>query len=184
MHCCADHSPSFFPFHLQNACDPIRNPSGHIGLCVAENKLVLDVLAERLMQIGTATAAFSDSTVYCYNSFLGLPVAREAVAYFLAKRFLFPREMQVTPDAALYHVKPHHVTIASGCAAVLHYLFFILGEEGECCLIPAPYYAAFDSHMKAMAGIVPFGFQMANATLGPTEKGEMLAVVVLSFVLC
>jgi 1-aminocyclopropane-1-carboxylate synthase len=153
-------------------------------MCVAENKLVLDVLAERLMQIGTATAAFSDSTVYCYNSFLGLPVAREAVAYFLAKRFLFSREMQVTPDAALYHVKPHHVTIASGCAAVLHYLFFVLGEEGECCLIPAPYYAAFDSHMKAIAGIVPFGFHMANATLGPTEKGEMRSIVVLSFVLC
>jgi hypothetical protein len=152
-------------------------------MCVAENKLVLDVLAERLMQskdrtydgqlgcalsmssclsyiltfvmpglfldfiVGTATAAFSDSTVYCYNSFLGLPVARDAVAYFLAKRFLFSPEMQVTPEAALYHIKAQHVAIGSGCAAVLHYLFFTLGEEGECCLIPAPYYAAFDSDM-------------------------------------
>lgn len=166
-----------FMYCLQNACDPIRNPAGHIGLCVAENKLVLDVLAERLMQIGTATAAFSDSTVYCYNSFLGLPVARDAVAYFLAKRFLFAGEPNIEPETALQHVRPHHVAIGSGCAAVLHYLFFILGEAGECCLIPAPYYARFDSDMKSLAGIVPFGFQMANATLGPTEKDLNLAYI-------
>ena len=146
-------------------------------MCVAENKLVLDVLAERLMQIGTATAAFSDSTVYCYNSFLGLPVARDAVAYFLAKRFLFSDQPTIEPEAALHHIKPHHVALASGCAAVLHYLFFILGEAGDCCLIPAPYYAAFDNHMKSLAGIIPFGFQMANATMGPTEKDLNLAYI-------
>lgn len=147
-------------------------------MCVAENKLVLDVLAERLMQIGTATAAFSDSTVYCYNSFLGLPVARDAVAYFLAKRFLFAQaEPNIEPEKALQHVKPNHVALGSGVAAVLHYLFFILGEAGECCLIPAPYYARFDSDMKSLAGIIPFGFQMANATLGPTEKDLNLAYI-------
>jgi len=194
----------YFYCMVQNACDPIRNPAGHIGMCVAENKLVLDVLAERLMQIGTATAAFSDSTVYCYNSFLGLPVARDAVAYFLAKRFLFhggyphpPNQQQshlnnhnnnntstppmatteLEPSVALQHIQPHHVALASGCAAVLHYLFFILGEAGDCCLIPAPYYAAFDSHMKSLAGIIPFGFQMANATLGPTENDLNLAFI-------
>ena len=146
-------------------------------MCVAENKVVLDVLAERLMQIGTATASFSDSTVYCYNSFLGLPVARDAVAYFLAKRFLFAQEPNIEPETALQHVRPQHVAIGSGCAAVLHYLFFILGEAGECCLIPAPYYARFDSDMKSLAGIIPFGFQMANATLGPTEKDLNLAYI-------
>lgn len=166
-----------FMYCLHNACDPIRNPAGHIGLCVAENKLILDVLAERLMQIGTATAAFSDSTVYCYNSFLGLPVARDAVAYFLAKRFLLSNEPNLEPEAALQHIRPHHVAIGSGCAAVLHYLFFILGEPGECCLIPAPYYAAFDSDMKSLANIIPFGFQMANATVGPTEKDLNLAYI-------
>ncbi|CAB9517417.1 Probable inactive 1-aminocyclopropane-1-carboxylate synthase-like protein 2 [Seminavis robusta] len=165
-----------FMYCLHNACDHIRNPTGHIGMCVAENKLILDVLAERLMQIGTATAAFSDSTVYCYNSFLGLPVARDAVAYFLAKRFLLSDDV-VEPEVALQHIQPHHVAMASGCAAVLHYLFFILGEQGECCLIPAPYYAAFDSDMKSLAGIEPFGFQMANATLGPTEQDLNLAYI-------
>ena len=129
------------------------------------------------MQVGTATAAFSDSTVYCYNSFLGLPVARDAVAYFLAKRFLFAQEPNLEPEQALQHVRPQHVAIGSGCAAVLHYLFFILGEPGECCLIPAPYYARFDSDMKSLAGIIPFGFQMANATMGPTEKDLNLAYI-------
>ena len=162
---------------LHNACDPVRNPTGHIGLCVAENKLILDVVAERLMQVGTATAAFSDSTVYCYNSFLGLPVARDAVAYFLAKRFYLPQQPNLDPNTALQHIRPQHVVLASGCAAVLQYLFFLIGEPGESCLIPAPYYAAFDSDMNSLAGIVPFPFQMANATLGPTEQDLNVAYV-------
>jgi hypothetical protein len=132
---------------LQDMCDPVQNPSGHIAFCMAENKLVIDVLAERLMQRGTATAAFSDSVVYCYNSFLGLPVARQAAAYFLAKRFLFPDSPTVSPEQALYHIKPENVCLGAGAVSLLNSLFFLLGDEGDACLIPAPYYAAFESDM-------------------------------------
>lgn len=99
---------------LSDLCHPETNPGGHIPLCVAENRLVLDLLAERFMRVGTATAAFSDSSVYCYNSFLGMPVARESAAYFLARRFLFPDDPDLAPDAALQHIKPKHVAIGSG----------------------------------------------------------------------
>ena len=139
---------------LQDMCDPIQNPEGHIAMCMAENKLVIDVLAERLMQRGTATAAFSDSIVYCYNSFLGLPVARQAAAYFIAKRFLFPDSPTVTPEQALYHINPAHVCIGAGAVSLLNSLFFLLGDEGDACLIPAPYYAAFESDM--MVSLVPY----------------------------
>ena len=132
---------------LQNLCDPQNNPRGFIALCVAENRLLIDVLAERLMQRGTATAAFSDSVVYCYNSFLGLPVARQAAAYFLAKRFLFPESPSITLEQALYHINPAHVSLGAGAACLLNSLFLLLGEEGDACLIPAPYYAAFESDM-------------------------------------
>ena len=56
------------------------NPEGYIALCMAENKLVQESFARRLMQPATAINAFSDSVVYGYNSFLGLPSAREAAA--------------------------------------------------------------------------------------------------------
>jgi len=155
---------------LQDPCDPDGNRNGFIALCVAENKLITDLLAQRLMHSGTSSEAFSDSHVYCYSSFLGLPVAREAVAYFLARRFLYPNQLDLTPEAALKAISPLHVGLGSGAAALLNYLFFILGEVGDVCLIPAPYYSAFDNDMSVVAGCKPFAVQLANPTLGPTEQ--------------
>lgn len=160
---------------LGDQCDPLTNPKGHVALCIAENKLVLDILAERFMQVGTATAAFSDSSVYCYNSFLGMPVAREAAAYFFARRFLFPEKEEMAPDEALTHINPSHVALGAGCAALLNHLFYLLGEAGECCLIPVPYYAAFENDMNLVAGIVPFGIHQANPTKGPSDAELDLA---------
>jgi hypothetical protein len=160
---------------LDDQCDPVSNPQGHVALCMAENKLVLDMLAERFMQVGTATAAFSDSSVYCYNSFLGMPVAREAVAYFFARRFLFPERDDLPPDEALTHIHPNHVALGAGCAALLNNIFYLLGEAGDCCLLPVPYYAAFENDMNLVAGIIPFGIHQVNPVRGPTESELDLA---------
>jgi hypothetical protein len=167
---------SFFKC-LQDPCDPVSNPKGHIALCVAENKLVTDLVATRFMQLDTCQAAFSDPTVYCYNSFLGLPVAREAAAYFLAKRFLYPDVPSLSPAQALQHINPANIALGSGCAALLNYTFFILGEENDVCLIPAPYYAAFENDMNVIAGCVPFAINMANPARGPTENELDIAYV-------
>lgn len=144
---------SFFKC-LEDPCDPTNNPRGYIGLCVAENKLVTEMVAARFLQPGMAATGFSDSAVYCYNSFLGLPAARQAAAYFLARRFLFPGE-SLTPDQALQHISPGHVALGSGCAALLNYTFFILGEENDAVLIPAPYYAAFENDMNVRVMWMP-----------------------------
>lgn len=122
------------------------------------------------MHSGTATAAFSDSSVYCYNSFLGMPVAREAAAYFLARRFLYPDEPSLTPVIALQHIQPKHIALAAGASAVLNSLFFLLGDPGDACLIPAPYYAAFENDMNLASNIVPFPVIQANPMQGPTES--------------
>lgn len=125
---------------LSYLCDPSNSPDGYIPFCMAENKLAIDLLAERLMNSGTATAAFSDSVVYCYNSFLGIPVARQAAAYFLAKRFYKPEQTTLSPDQALKAINPEHIGVAPGAAAILNSLFYLLGERNDACLIPAPYY--------------------------------------------
>lgn len=139
-------------------------------MCVAENKLILDMLAERFMQVGTATAAFSDSSVYCYNSFLGMPVAREAAAYFIARRFLYDTQCDLTPEEALRAVQPKHVGLGAGAAPLLNALFFALGNPSEACLIPAPYYAAFENDMNVVAGIVPIAVNQSDAVAGPTNE--------------
>jgi hypothetical protein len=161
---------------LDYPCDPTVRPDGYIALCMAENKLVLDVLSERLQQSSTTQAAFADPTVYCYNSFSGLPVARQAAAYFIAKRFLLTdQQHEVTLVQALQMIRPDHVSICAGAVAALNGLFYLLGDEGDACLIPAPYYAAFESDMSVVSGIVPFAVHMANPTMGPSESELDLA---------
>ena len=145
---------------LFDACDLVSNPRGHIALCMAENKLVTEVLAQRLMSPGTAASAFADSVVYSYNGFLGLPQAREAVAYFLARKFLGSTEKGL--------IDPQHVAFGSGAASLLNYLCFALAEEGDAVLIPAPYYAAFESDMATIAKCVPFPIVQSDPAAGPT----------------
>uniref|UniRef100_A0A7S4I6X9 Aminotransferase class I/classII large domain-containing protein n=2 Tax=Odontella aurita TaxID=265563 RepID=A0A7S4I6X9_9STRA len=153
---------------LEDPCHPTDNPRGYIALCMAENKLSTDTLARRLMQPGTVEAAFSDSSVYCYNGFLGLPNCRQAVAYFLARRFLRPEVQSLSMGEGLALISPEHVALGSGCASLLNYLCFALAEEGDAILIPAPYYAAFENDIRMVARCRAFPVQMKNPISGPT----------------
>lgn len=158
---------------FSDPCDPVQNPSGYIALCTAENKLVTNVLAERCMHVGIDS--LSDSSVYCYNSFLGLPLAREAAAYCLARRFLHPDNPDLNPADALQLIQPKHVALAAGAAPILSNLAYMLGEAGDVCLIPAPYYAAFETDIHVVAGLLPFPIRQANPMQGPTEAELDLA---------
>jgi hypothetical protein len=116
---------------LEYTCTP-ESLDGFILLCVAENKLAIDLLSDRLQNTSTTISAFSDPIVYCYNSFLGLPVARQAVSYFLAKRFLhtpsgttFSNQLRtsrtgVSLEQALQSVNPDHIGIGSGASGILN----------------------------------------------------------------
>mmetsp|Transcript_1686 Transcript_1686/g.3898 ORF Transcript_1686/g.3898 Transcript_1686/m.3898 type:complete len:499 (-) Transcript_1686:71-1567(-) len=153
---------------LQDHCDPYTNPKGHIPLCMSENKLIIELVALRLMQIETASRAFSDSTVYCYNNTLGLPGPREAVAYFLAKHFMFPEQRDMSFREALNFIQPDHVAFGSGAASLLSHLALSLAEEGDAVLIPAPYYAAFDADLNIIAGCIAVPVHSSNPSIGPT----------------
>jgi len=155
---------------LQDQCDPHSNPSGYIPLCVAENKLIIEDLATRLMQVETAYRAFSDAIVYCYNNSLGLPHAREAVAYFLTKHFLFPEERNMGFEEALHWIRPEYVALGSGAASLLSHLTMILAEEGDVVLVPAPYYAAFDADVKIFGGCKTVPVYSNDPKIGPTRE--------------
>lgn len=166
---------------LRNPCDPSSNPTGYIALCLAENKLVQEALALRLMQQGTAITAFSDSIAYCYSGFLGLPSARLAVASFLEKRFwkksfAYPAGLSSNEYKALETkeedrlINPEYVAFGSGVGSLLNHLFFIIAQRGDVVLIPAPYYAAFEYDAKAIAGCIPFPVYQDNPMLGPSLK--------------
>mmetsp|Transcript_13868 Transcript_13868/g.30230 ORF Transcript_13868/g.30230 Transcript_13868/m.30230 type:complete len:487 (-) Transcript_13868:47-1507(-) len=153
---------------LQDHCDPYTNPQGHIPLCMSENKLIIELIGLRLMQIETASRAFSDSTVYCYNNTLGLPGPREAIAYFLAKHFMYPEQRDMSLRDALNIIRPEHVAFGSGAASLLSHLALSLAEDGDAVLIPAPYYAAFDADLKIVAGLIAVPVHSKNPSIGPT----------------
>lgn len=106
-------------------------------------------------------AAFSDNDVYCYNNFLGLEPARNAVASFLENYFSPQQHNKIDPE---------NIALSSGCAALLNSLFYSLAEEGDAVLIPAPYYAVFESDMKAIAKCIPFPVELTDPVSGPTEE--------------
>lgn len=56
-----------------------------------------------------------------------------------------------------------------GGAPILSNLFFLLGEPGNACLIPAPYYAAFENDMNLLSGIVPVPVLQQNPVAGPVN---------------
>jgi len=168
---------SFFEC-LQNPCDISSNPHGHIALCVAENKLILKDLSSRLCKHSTAVAAFENQDNYCYNDMRGMMSARESVARFLTRKFLKPEQGETPPEddnSACSAIQADNVILGSGCAGLLNGLFFSLSEANEAVLIPAPYYAAFESDMKVIAQCVPLKVHMTNPTTGPTPEELELA---------
>lgn len=155
---------------LQDHCDPYTNPRGHIPLCMSENKLIIELLGVRLLQIETASRAFSDTSVYCYNNTLGLPGAREALAYFLVKHFLFP-ERNMSFGDALSYIRPELVCFGAGASSLISHLALCLAEHGDAVLIPAPYYAAFDVDLKIIAGCIAVPVHCsADPSRGPSPR--------------
>ena len=148
-----------------NACHPTDNPQGYITVAVAENKLVTDLLQERL-GTGTQTAHagfMEDSEVYSYGPPSGLPVLKQAVATLLQDRFL--GTASDTPE-----INPNHIAIGAGVMNFLSNLFFALGQSGDAVLIPAPYYAAFDNDVRAYAGCITVPVECQHPELGPTVQ--------------
>lgn len=155
---------------LQDHCDLYTNPCGHIPLCMSENKLIIELFGVRLLQIETASRAFSDSSVYCYNNTLGLPGAREALAYFLAKHFLFPDRRDMTFEDSLSYIRPELVCYGAGASSLISHLALCLAERGDAVLIPAPYYAAFDVDLKIIAGCIAVPVYCGDPSRGPSPR--------------
>ena len=176
----------YFFSAFEDMIDIQTNTLGYIPLCVAENKLLTDILADRMNQARTAETAFNEKQAYNYNSFLGLPICRDSISYFLYKHFYKPdltnsgingiipsgsEEKDHSIEDALRYIKPDNICVSAGACAVLNNLFCVLADvnKGECCLLPAPYYAAFENDMSLLGGVIPYPMQnVSNARTGPT----------------
>jgi aspartate/methionine/tyrosine aminotransferase len=125
---------------LSNTFDAVANPDGYIGLCEAENRLVAEMVADRLDRVPRVPA-----TVLGYDAMTGSIRFREQLGSFMGRTFL-GREFG-----------PEQISVLAGAGSVLEFLFFALGDPSDGVLVPTPSYAGFwlDLELRAGLTIVP-----------------------------
>jgi len=141
-----DHAPMPEYLHshfdrLEDRYDPEINPDGYIGLCIAENKQVWDLLRPRLI----APRPNLPHQAVCYDEMIGARHFREQLSKFMGRTFL-GREFD-----------PAQIAVLAGTGSVLEILFHNLADPGDSVLVPTPSYAGFwaDLETRDELQIVP-----------------------------
>lgn len=133
--------PEYISEHFERAAAADgEHPDGYVGLCVAENKLMWDVLEPQLNRnrhVQPASVA--------YGSMIGSVTLREQIAAF-ASEHVWGR----TVDA-------DHVIALAGAGTILEALFYVISDPGDGVLVPTPSYAGFwpDLETRDDLAIVP-----------------------------
>ena len=151
--------PGYLEAHFAGSRDPYhptRNPDGYIGLCVAENKLVADLVVDRLNRVREAP-----SSVLGYDAMTGSIRFREKLGAFMGRTFL----------GRVF--APEQISVLAGAGSVLEILFHSIADPGDGVLVPTPSYAGFwmDLELRNRLKIVPVhtraeeGFRLSPALL-------------------
>jgi aspartate/methionine/tyrosine aminotransferase len=122
---------------LSDLFDPATNPDGYIAMCEAENRLVAEMVADRLDRVPRVPA-----TVLGYDTMTGALRFREQLACFMGRTFL-GREFD-----------PQQISVLAGAGSVLEILFHVLGDPGEGVLVPTPSYAGFWMDLEMRNGLI------------------------------
>jgi aspartate/methionine/tyrosine aminotransferase len=158
-------TPEYLLRHFEGSRSPYHpgsNPEGYIGLCVAENKLVAGLVAERLDRVGAVPPE-----VLGYDAMIGSLRFREQLARFTGRTFM-GREFE-----------PQQISVLAGAGSALEILFHALGDPGDGVLVPTPSYAGFWGDLELRNGltIVPVhrssadGFRLTSELLDRALAG-------------
>jgi aspartate/methionine/tyrosine aminotransferase len=120
----------------RNVYHPETNPDGYIGLCVAENKLAGEEMADRLAEVPRVP-----SSVLGYDAMIGSMRFREQLGAFMGRTFLG----RVFP--------PEQIAVLAGAGSVLEILFHGIADPGDGVLVPTPSYAGFWLDLELRDGL-------------------------------
>ncbi len=132
--------PEYLQRHYEGLGDPFdpnENRNGYIGLCEAENRLVAEMVADRLDLVPRAP-----SPVLFYDDMTGSRTFREQLASFMGRTFL-GREFE-----------PEQISVLAGAGSVLEILFYALGDPGDGVLVPTPSYSGFWLDLALRDGLI------------------------------
>ena len=122
------------------AYDAQTNPDGYISLCVAENRLVADLMLAKMAECRDVP-----TSVLGYDFMVGSQVFREQLSRFMGRTFLGRDPL------------PRHLAVLAGAGSVLEILFHALGDPGDGVLVPTPSYSGFwlDVQIRDELTIIP-----------------------------
>ncbi|NNC93526.1 MAG: aminotransferase class I/II-fold pyridoxal phosphate-dependent enzyme [Acidimicrobiia bacterium] len=168
-------TPAYVEAHydlVDDSWDPESNLDGYVSMCIAENKLVWDLLAPKM-----ATSRDVPARVTGYDAMIGAWSFRQALAQFLGSNLLGRG------------VDPEHVITLAGAGSVLETLFYAIADPGEGVLVPTPSYAGFWLDLEVRDGlhIVPVhtraaeGFQITPELLDAAAARSSVPIRALLF---
>jgi aspartate/methionine/tyrosine aminotransferase len=134
-------APEYLQEHFARTAATEADPAGHyIPMCVAENRLVWDLLRPRM-----AACRDVPHQVLCYDTMIGSLALREQLARFAGRAFLGRA------------VRPEQIAVLAGAGTVLEVLFHALADAGDGVLVPTPSYAGFweDLETRDALKIIP-----------------------------
>ncbi|AGA80755.1 aminotransferase class I/II-fold pyridoxal phosphate-dependent enzyme [Echinicola vietnamensis] len=130
---------------LENLYHPSKNPQGAFPLNMAENTLGWNLLKSKIQQIQENEIVPDWASKY--GNTLGVDSFRETVAQFLST-FLIGCPIQ-----------QEHLAFSSGLTSVIDLSVFLLANEGDTAVFPAPAYPVYKNDIGAIPGIKRFDLQ-------------------------
>ncbi|XP_065062540.1 1-aminocyclopropane-1-carboxylate synthase-like protein 1 [Rhopilema esculentum] len=124
---------------IDNPFHPETNPDGIINIGTSENKLVKDILTERFSKVRHDD--MPDRYMECGGK-RGLPEFRQSLETFLNK-YMKPAEPFEKDNLYVYN----------GCGSAIEMLAFAICDDGDCLLVPSPYYGTFETYVEWRMGV-------------------------------
>ncbi|MFG2619944.1 aminotransferase class I/II-fold pyridoxal phosphate-dependent enzyme [Streptomyces sp. NPDC048507] len=154
-------APAIAEAHFRAEAEPydaLLRPDGYLNLGTAENRLLWDLLEERL----AALAALDPMTEAAarYAPLHGTDVLRERVAGLLSATCRTPLDAE-------------DLVVISGATGALDAIASVLCDPGEAIVVPAPYYGAFDTDLGGRSGA-----RILPAPLDPADGFRLSAEAV------
>ncbi|KAK6130123.1 hypothetical protein DH2020_036139 [Rehmannia glutinosa] len=125
--------------------DEVENPDGVIQLCLAENRLSMDLVQDWLADHARESIIcqrLSKSGITTYQPFDGLMELKTAVAGFMS---------QAIERSQLFD--PAQIVLTAGATPAIEILVFSLSDPGNAFLVPSPYCPDLDSDVKWRTGV-------------------------------
>ncbi|XP_063960923.1 1-aminocyclopropane-1-carboxylate synthase-like protein 1 isoform X2 [Lytechinus pictus] len=131
-----------------------ENPQGIVDLCMSQNTLISDLILEKLQQ---PELLKWEKTMLTYTERRGTARLRVAIAKLLEDQTGSPQ--QIDPDK---------MCIMNGVTGVMNLLTYVLFEEGDTVLCPAPFYYSIPRDIMYISKIKVYPVPLSSK---PGENG-------------